>query len=169
MTRRRRITVKQGDCIHHPDHGIGEVQSIRKRSFSGENGTRFAKMYFKRDNVTLLVRESDLEHAIRAPIGATEARKLLSQLECFEGTLSQKWKTRANAHQKMMEAGDPYGYAEVYKGLRERQQDDALSAADRVHLKQSSEFLAEELANALGKTPRETLDQMAEATRSPSA
>jgi len=33
--------------------------------------------------------------------------------------VSSKWKARANAHQQLMEKGDPFAYAEVYKGLKQ--------------------------------------------------
>jgi hypothetical protein len=40
-----------------------------------------------------------------------------------------------------------------------------LSATDRKHLKRCTEYLSEELANALGTSQREALDQMKKATR----
>ena len=80
-------------------------------------------------------------------------------------TVDDQWKSRANTHQAMMDEGGPNAYAEVYKGLRVREQGDALSAADRKHLRTCEEFLSEELANALGQTRNEALDQMTRATR----
>jgi RNA polymerase-interacting CarD/CdnL/TRCF family regulator len=86
-------------------------------------------------------------------------------MKSWKAKVSNQWKTRANAHQGMMDGGDPRAYAEVYKNLRVREQDGALSAADRKHLKQCEAFLSEELANALGQTDHEALEQMARATR----
>jgi RNA polymerase-interacting CarD/CdnL/TRCF family regulator len=108
-----------------------------------------------------MLRENELDEFIRKPMGKSEAGKLLDHLETWQGNVSNQWKTRANAHQKKMDAGEPMRYAEVYKSLIHRQKDDSLSAADRTHLQQSSDLLAEELANALGKTHTEALDQMA--------
>jgi RNA polymerase-interacting CarD/CdnL/TRCF family regulator len=59
-----------------------------------------------------------------------------------------------------MEKGDPYGYAEVFKGLSKLDQEGNLRTLDRAHLKQSTQFLSEELANALGKSEQEALDQI---------
>mgnify|MGYP000730059887 FL=1 len=59
-----------------------------------------------------------------------------------------------------MEKGDPYGYAEVFKGLSKLEQEGSLRSLDRAHLKQSTQLLAEELANALGKSQQEALDQI---------
>lgn len=163
--RREFITISQGDCIHHPHHGIGEVQSIRPRSFSGESGTRFAEIFFKRERITLLLRENSLGNVIRAPIGASKAEKILDHMKAWEAKVSSQWKTRANTHQAMLDEGDPIACAEVYKTLRVLKRDGALSATDRKHLKRCTEYLSEELANALGTSQREALDQMKKATR----
>jgi len=163
--RRTPITITQGDRIHHPHHGIGKVQSIRRRSFSGENGAKFAEIFFKRERITLMLRENSLDDTIRTPIGPTRAEKLLDHMKSWKVKVSDQWKARANAHQARMDEGDPIAYAEVYKSLREREQEESLSSADRKHLKQCTEFLSEELANAFGQSPGEALDQMTRATR----
>jgi len=106
------------------------------------------------------VRESELEDIIRKPMSLKEAQKLLVHLHNWKGTVSEQWKPRATAHQHKMDSGEPLHYAEVYKNLRVRQQEGTLSAADRKHLSHSGELLAEELANALGKTPSEALEQI---------
>jgi RNA polymerase-interacting CarD/CdnL/TRCF family regulator len=164
IQRRELITLSQGDCIHHPHHGIGKVQSIRRRSFSGKNGTRFAEIFFKRDSITLMLRENSLDNTIRAPIDASRAEKTLDHLRDWKAQVSTPWKVRAGAHQALLDEGDPITCAEVYKNLRVLEQDGALSATDRKHLKLCTEYLSEELANALGQTKRKTLDQMMQAT-----
>ena len=113
-----------------------------------------------------MLRENDLEDEIRAPIDAAEARKVLAHLESWDGKVSNGWKARANTHQKKLDQGDPYGYAEVCKALGERQEADSLSAADRLHLQQSESFLAEELANALGSSKEEARGRIARAIAS---
>ena len=162
--RRRLITVNQGDCIHHPQHGIGEVLSIRKRSFSGDTDALFAKLFFKRDRLTVMLRKEDLANTVRNPIDASEAKKLLAYLKSWKGKVSSQWKARVNAHQQAMEKGDPFGYAEVYKGLSKLEEEGKLRAADRTHYNQSLSFLSEELANALGKSEDEVRVQLEKIT-----
>jgi RNA polymerase-interacting CarD/CdnL/TRCF family regulator len=158
--RRKLIPFIQGDTIHHPHHGIGQVQSICKRSFSGEKETTFAQLHFKRDGLTLMLRKQDLATTVRNPINASEARQLLDHLETWNGTVSNQWKARANANQETMERGDPFGYAEVYMGLSKLEAEGTLRASDRAHLNQSLDFLTEELANALGQSPEQTRIQI---------
>ncbi len=157
------ITIIQGDTVHHPHHGIGQVQSIRKRSFSGEEETSFAQVYFKRDGLTLMMRKQDLANTVRYPINANEAKKLLDHLDQWDGNVSNQWKVRANANQLAMDRGDPFDYANVYKGLSRLEAEGTLRASDRAHLNQALDFLVEELANALGKTPEQARNQIARA------
>lgn len=150
---RRHITINQGDSVYHPRHGIGKVESICKRSFSGEEETTFANLYFKRDKLTLMLRKQDLDEQVRSPINAKEAKRLLDHLESWKGRVSKQWKARANKNQAVIESGDPFGYAEVYKGLSQLEAEGNLRASDRVHLNHSLECLVDELAAALKKTP----------------
>jgi RNA polymerase-interacting CarD/CdnL/TRCF family regulator len=147
--RRNTITITPGDSIHHPQHGIGTVQSIRKRSFSGPKGRKFAKLFFPRDDMTMMVRENDLADTIRKPIRKSEARKVLKHISDWSESESDQWKTRANAQQRKLDDGDPFALAEVYKTLTLRMESDSLSMADRRQLSQSERQLAEELASAL--------------------
>jgi RNA polymerase-interacting CarD/CdnL/TRCF family regulator len=159
------ITVSQGDRIHHPHHGLGKVQSINSRSFSGEKAERFAEIYFNREGITLMLQENSLDSTIRAPIGPLMAKKLLVHMKNWQAKVSNQSKARANTHQAMLDGDDPQACAEVYKGLRVLEQADALSTSDRRQLKHCAKFLSEELANALGQTEREALDLMTQATR----
>jgi RNA polymerase-interacting CarD/CdnL/TRCF family regulator len=121
-------------------------------SFSGEPETQFAKLYFEREKLTLMLRTQDLEGTVRNPIGANKAREILNHLENYDGTMSSQWKARANANQQALERGNARDYAEVYKGLSKLEAEGTLRASDRAHLNQSLELLTEELANALSKS-----------------
>lgn len=141
------------------------MQSIRERSFSGENGDKFAKLFFPRENLILLVREDELRQVIRKPIQNAEAKKVLEHISDWKGSSSESWKVRANALQKKLDKGDPFGLAEVYKTLILRQQADALSGADRRQLIQSEQCLSEELAAALKQPQTKVCAHMEDAAR----
>lgn len=89
---------------------------------------------------------------IRTTMSAVEARKIISHLKSWQGNVSEQWKVRATVNQAAFDEGNPFGYAEVVKGLIIMQEQSALSATDRKHLNLGIKFLCEELANALGKT-----------------
>jgi RNA polymerase-interacting CarD/CdnL/TRCF family regulator len=125
------------------------VQSIRKRSFSGPKGYKFAKLFFPRDDIIMMVRESDLADTIRKPIEGTEARGVLEHIGNWNESVSGSWKVRATAQQRKLDDGNPFALAEVYKTLSLLQKADSLSAADRQQLSHSEQCLSEELAIAL--------------------
>ena len=108
-----------------------------------------------------MLRKQDLANTVRNPINANEARQLLDHLESWNGTVSNQWKVRANTNQETMDRGDPFGYAEVYMGLSKLESQGTLRATDREHLNRSLDFLVEELAVALGKTPEQARNRIA--------
>ena len=110
-----------------------------------------------------MMRKQDLANTVRYPINANEAKKLLDHLDQWDGNVSNQWKVRANANQLAMDRGDPFDYANVYKGLSRLEAEGTLRASDRAHLNQALDFLVEELANALGKTPEQARNQIARA------
>lgn len=153
--RRRSINIKQGTHIHHPQHGVGRVESIRKRSFYGAAAATYAQLYFEREDLTLTVLEKDVSDTIRTVISADEAKSLLDQIKRWNGSPKKQWKARADAHRIAIDSGDPLEYGKVVKGLSQMQEDSPLRQQDRAHLKQSMELLTEELARALKKRPRQ--------------
>lgn len=98
-----------------------------------------------------MVRENELADVIRKPIKKSEAQKVLTHIGEWNGSVSDEWKTRANAQQRKLDNGDPFALAEVYKTLIMRKEADTLSGADRRQLSQSEQCLSEELAAALKK------------------
>lgn len=110
-----------------------------------------------------MMRMQDLAKTVRNPISASEAKQLLDHLEKWDGNVSSQWKVRANANQLAMERGDPLDYANVYKGLSRLEAQGTLRASDRAHMNQALDFLVEEVANALGKTPEQARSQIARA------
>ena len=136
------------------------MQSIRKRSFSGPRGSKFAKMFFPREDMTMMVREKDLDETVRKPIAKKKAREVLEHIGTWHESVSEQWKVRAGAHQAKLDDGDPFLIAEVYKALSLRREEEKLSAADRRQLSQSEERLSEELAMALGQSEKRMLKRM---------
>jgi RNA polymerase-interacting CarD/CdnL/TRCF family regulator len=139
------------------------VQSIRKRSFSGPKGLKFAKIFFPREDLVMMVRERDLAGTIRKPIEKSEARKVLAHIGEWNESVSDQWKVRASAQQLKLDGGDAFALAEVYKTLSLRHNADCLSAADRRQLSQSKQCLSEQLAVALDRPMGKVSERMEQA------
>jgi RNA polymerase-interacting CarD/CdnL/TRCF family regulator len=145
--------ISRGAAVHHPHHGIGSVQKVGKRRFAGSNGADYAQLYFKREDLTLIMPLQDVANTVRRPLDAAQAGELLDYIENWRGKCSRQWKARAAAHQEAMQRNDPFEYAEVCKGLSQLETEGSLRHTDRTHLNRSIEFLADELAYALDQTP----------------
>lgn len=119
----------------------------------GQNAKPFVKVFFKRENLTMIVRKQELQESSRNIISKAEAERVLEHIENCDGAMNEQWKTRIRLNEKALEGGDPYELASVFKGLS-RMQDEGktLRAADRKHLQSSFAILSEELATALGKS-----------------
>lgn len=159
--------ISRGAAVHHPHHGIGRVQQVGKRRFAGSNGADYAQVYFKRDDLTLIMPLRDVVSAVRRPLDASQAGQLLDYIEHWDGKCSRQWKARAAAHQEAMQRNDPFEYAEVCKGLSQLETEGTLRHTDRTHLNRSIEFLADELAYALNKTPDYTRMLIVKAAATP--
>jgi RNA polymerase-interacting CarD/CdnL/TRCF family regulator len=139
------------------------VQSIRTRSFSEPKGRKFAKLFFPREDLIMMVSENDLADTIRKPIKKSEARKVLAHIGDWTEPVNDQWKARADAQQRKLDDGDPFALAEVYKTLSLRRKADSLSGADRRQLKQSEQCLSDELAMALAQSADEVCQCMEKA------
>ena len=63
--------------MHHPQHGIGKVESIRERCFSGQAAETYAQVYFQREALTLIMQAGSIPETVRRLISADEARDIL--------------------------------------------------------------------------------------------
>jgi RNA polymerase-interacting CarD/CdnL/TRCF family regulator len=142
------------------------VQSIRKRSFYGSGPATYAQLYFERDQLTLTLLEKDLPDIIRNLISPEDALKLLDQIKDWHGKPKAEWKARAEAHQEVIDAGDPFECAKVVKGLNQMELDGTLRPRDRAQLNQSLGLLTEELARALQKPAAHACKLISEAIES---
>lgn len=161
--------ISRGNAVHHPHHGIGRVQSVGKRNFAGSNGANFAQLYFKREDLTLILPMRDCAETVRNPITADQAKQILDHIENWDGKASKQWKARAAAHQEAMERGDPFEYAEIFKGLSRLEAEGNLRHTDRTHLNRAIDFLADELSFALSKSPDRVRELITRAATGPQA
>lgn len=155
--------LSRGSAIHHPHHGIGKVQSVSEQEFGSASSGKFAKLYFKREALTLILPVQDAAETVRSPINRSQARQILDHIETWEGSISKQWKARANANQAAMDRGDPFEYAEVFKCLHQLEAEGTLRQTDRGHLNQAVDYLGDELSYALGMTPDQARELIAKA------
>ena len=94
-----------------------------------------------------------MPNTVRGLISAVEARKLLKQIEDWDGEPKSEWKARADKHQSAIESGNPFEYAKVAKELGKMKPESELRPRDKANLAQSLTLLKEEITYSLKKTP----------------
>jgi RNA polymerase-interacting CarD/CdnL/TRCF family regulator len=156
---------RKGDYVHHPQHGVGIVKSISERSFYGAAPARYAQLYFEEDELTLTVLENDLSNVIRCLLTPEQSLDLLEKIKNWDGQAKKQWKAREDAHKVAFDAGDPFEYAKVLKGLVRLEKVGDLRPTDRRHLNRALDLLAEELGQTLKKTTGQVRNLIDEAAR----
>ncbi len=145
----------QHETIIHKQHGIGRLQSLKRTQIWGQTAKNFVRVFFKRDQLTMIVHREELEQQSRPVISSTEARRVLTHLDKGKPRVDRQWKTRAKRNERALETCDPFKLADVYKSLSAMDAEgETLRAADRNALRTSFQMLTEELAAALGKSRR---------------
>jgi len=158
IQRNHSINIQTGEHVHHPQHGVGKVQSIRKRSFYGHEAATYAQLYFERDDLTLTVLEKDLRTTVRTLVTPEQTGKLLDQIRSWDGKAKPQWKARAETHQAAIDGGDPFEYARAAKELSRMETVDELRPRDKANLARSLRLLTEEISRALKKTPAQAAE-----------
>lgn len=88
---------------------------------------------------------------MRNLISAAKARKLLKEIEAWDGNPKSQLKARADAHESAIEGGDPFEYGKVAKELSRLKAKDELRPRDKANLTRSLTMLTEELTYSLKK------------------
>jgi RNA polymerase-interacting CarD/CdnL/TRCF family regulator len=156
---------RQGDYVHHPQHGVGIVKSISECSFYGAAPASYAQLYFEEDELTLTVLETDLCNVIRGLLTPEQSLELLDRIKNWDGQAKKQWKAREDAHNVAFDAGDPFEYAKVLKGLVKLEQVSDLRPTDRRHLNRALDLLAAELGQTLKKTTGQARNLIDKAAR----
>lgn len=151
----------KGDTVHHSLHGIGTIRDVQVKELLGSK-IKFAILYFEREQLEMMVPIGDLPAKVRSPIDESQAQKVLTHLEEWDGNLAKEWKTRNRRNQERLESGDPMELSHIVKGLTVLQEKKGrLNSSDQRQLDRSLALLAEELAVALGTTPEAMNERLA--------
>ncbi len=133
---------------------------LKRETIWGQKAKSFVRVFFKKDQLTMIVRRDELKEASRPVISQAEAKRVLKHLDSSKAKMDKQWKSRTRKNERALEKCDPYELADVYKGLvRMEDQGEKLRAADRKAMQSSFDILTAELSAALGK-PQQAVEAM---------
>lgn len=146
--------------IHHPLHGIGQVQGTEEKELLGQE-LSFVHLYFEREELKLMLPAKQLANTVRAPINAKRAARLIDALSDIEPDIAKSWKARHRRNQELLESGDPRKLAEAFKTLALlKHKKGSLNNTERRQFQLSQELLVEELSYACGESEQAVLQQI---------
>lgn len=143
-------SLKIGDKIIYPNHGLGVIEAIRDNSFDGESMKVVQVRILANDTVVLIPVDSTGEIGIRRPAGETTIRKFFHFLKCTEIDISNDWKDRYKENLNLMRSGTLSDMAMVLKSLYCLNQIKPLSFREKKMLEKAKELIVTELSESSG-------------------
>jgi CarD family transcriptional regulator len=141
---------KIGDLAVYPAHGVGIIERIENRKFSGcqEN---FYVMRILENNMIIMIPSSNAANVgLREIINRKEVSKVFSILKetdvCVDD--NQTWNRRYRDYMEKIKSGSVFEVAEVYRDLTAIQHDKELSFGERKMLDTARSLLVKEISLA---------------------
>lgn len=142
---------KVGDKVVYPNHGVGIIEDIKKRTV-GDLTSKFYRLQIIATASTVMIPIDNLEVVgLRKVISKREVSKVTGILKSDEVTTYDDWKGRFQANSDKMRTGDVYAVTEVLKSLTVLNDIKPLSYRERKMLDRARFLLISELAEASGK------------------
>jgi CarD family transcriptional regulator len=141
--------------IVYPSQGVGKITDVFKNEFNGEQ-VYYYKIYLEVSDMIVMVPVSKAEElGIRAIVSAAEAQKALNLLgEDFEPPTSD-WKLRYQMNLGLLKKGTIEDIAAIVRCLYHRSKVKELPILERKLYDNAKKLLEDEIADAMGKTPKE--------------
>ena len=145
------MTFKVGDKVVYPNHGVGVIEDLKRRTI-GEVETQFYSLRILSTDSTVMVPvENVAAVGLRKLLSRRESTRVLKVLRDSEVTTYDDWKGRYQANSDKMRTGDIRAVAEVFKSLTMLNEIKPLSYRERKMLDRARFLLISELAEATGK------------------
>jgi len=141
--------------IVYPSQGVGKITDVFKKEFNGEQ-VYYYKIYLEvSDMIVMVPVEKAPELGIRAIVSASEAKKALELIgQDFEPPTSD-WKLRYQMNLGLLKKGTIEDIAAIVRCLYHRSKVKELPILERKLYDNAKKLLEDEIADAMGKTPKE--------------
>lgn len=134
-----------GDCIAHPMHGAGVIDSIVKRKVDGMEKDYYVLKLPVGDMQVMIPVDSTENIGVRPIVQPDEAEQILLAITQIEVSMTQNWNKRYRENMVKIKSGDLLEVAAVIKGLMLRDTDRGLSTGERKMLHSAKQILISEI------------------------
>ena len=141
-----------GDKVIYPNHGLGVIERIEKRTILGTT-CGFYSLRMATSDTTVLVPVDNVEDVgLRRAIGDNEVKKLFTLLGNGKIENHQNWKGRFKDNSDKMRTGSLYDVVDVLKSLNHLSQSKNLSFREKRMLDRAKFLVISEISEVLSES-----------------
>jgi len=153
---------KIGDMAVYPTQGVGVIEAIESREFSGEKH-KFYILRIVDSDMTIMVPVGNVEQVgMRSLIDKKRIAaiyKILKERQ-EEGQAVASWSRRQREYNEKIKSGDPFEVAEVLRELYIIKGDKELSYGEKKVLELARKLLVKEIALAEGAEEEQIVERV---------
>ena len=149
------MSFKVGDKVVYPNHGVGIIEQVARRSIGDVESSFYCLRILSTDSTVMVPVDNTATVGLRKVLSRREFTRVLKTLREGEVTTYDDWKGRFQSNSEKMRTGDIRAVADVLKSLTMLNEIKPLSYRERKMLDRARFLLVSELAEAGGKTSDE--------------
>ena len=139
----------KGDMAVYPAHGVGEIQSIEKRSVGDLEQSFYIMKIIDTSMVVMIPTKNSDSVGLRGIISPTEAARVFDILKDRDVKIAaQPWNQRYRQYMEKIKTGSVFKIAGVLRDLYRLKEDKDLSFGERKMLDTAKNLLMKEIALA---------------------
>jgi CarD family transcriptional regulator len=149
------VKFKVDQKVVYPSQGVGKITEIFEKQFK-DHAIPYYKIYLEVSDMIVMVPVENAETlGIRPIVSAEEAQKALDMLGEEVEPVTSDWKLRYQMNLDLLKKGSIEDIASIVRCLYHRSKVKELPILERKLYDSAKKLLEDEIAFALGKTPRE--------------
>src|SRR5262245_23758155 len=150
-SRRPRLDFKVGDKVVYPNHGVGVIEQVTKKSIGDVVSSFYCLRILSTDSTVMVPVGNTSAVGLRKVLTKREVNRVMEVLKNGDVATYDDWKGRFQANSEKMRTGDIKAVAEVLKSLTVLAELKPLSYRERKMLDRARFLLISELAEAGNK------------------
>ena len=152
---RVRFMFKVGDCVAHPMHGAGVIDSIQEKKINGVSRQYYVLKLPVGGMVVMISMETSSDIGVRPIVSPETAEEIIESMPTLEYEITQNWNQRYRENMLRIKSGDLREVARVIKALVSRDRNKGLSTGERKMLHAAKQILISEIVLSEGASYEE--------------
>jgi CarD family transcriptional regulator len=157
------LEFKVGDKVVYPNHGVGVIEQVAKKSIGGSTSAFYRLRLLSSDSMVMVPVDNTTTVGLRKVLTRPQYNRVFKLLKNGEVATYDDWKGRFQANSDKMRTGDIMAVAEVLKSLTMLSEVKPLSYRERKMLDRARFLLISELSEASSKEADKVEEQIDEA------